>query len=166
MTKKFTLSFLLLLSILLVKNINAQELRLYGGVQVYGSVNGAFTGPGIGFENSIARHFTLNADLNAGFSSTGSAIEFKPAVQYYFKPQNRGFYIGPSFKYIRLNEKGNNEEYVDDLYSIGFNVGIKTEFKSKYVFLFNASPHATIGGAAPESQVAGMSVQAGIGIKL
>ncbi|MBK7883138.1 MAG: DUF3575 domain-containing protein [Chitinophagaceae bacterium] len=127
------------------KNTNAQELRLYGGVQVYGSVNGAFTGPGIGFENSIARHFTLNADLNAGFSSTGSAIEFKPAVQYYFKPQNRGFYIGPSFKYIRLNEKGNNEEYVDDLYSIGFNVGIKTEFKSKYVFLFNASPHATIG---------------------
>ncbi len=89
-------------------------------MEVYKNIKEAFMGPGIGFENDLITHFTLNADINAGFSSIGTAIEFKPVIQYYFQPNNNGFYIGPSFKYTRLIEKNNANKdvnnYDDDLY--------------------------------------------------
>lgn len=158
------ITFTLLLAFLFVNSTKAQELRLYGSVQIFGGISEAFVGPGIGFENDISRHFTLNADVNAGFNSKSTAIEFKPAVQYYFNSAKRGFYIGPSLKYVSFKGKKGHDELDGNIYSAGLNLGIKTEFKNKFTFLLNTSPHFPIEDKYTNS--GNISVQLGLGIKL
>lgn len=162
-----SMSFLLVFIACITPNetISGQELRLLAGVQVLGEINGGFSGMGVGFENPLGRHFALNADLNVGSQSRGTTIAFKPAVLYYFSAQQKGFFIGPSAKFISLKEKNENDRYDDNLYALGFSLGFKSNITERSKFLININPHKTVGGSN-EADVAGISVQVGYAYRL
>ena len=147
------------------KKAHTQELHLSGGVQFYGEINGGFSGFGLGLENEISRHFSLSGDVNVGYNKIGRAVELRPSVHYYFNQDQKGFYIGPSLKYIILKEVWDLDLYDDQLYAVGFSLGIKTEINEHLIFSLNLSPHKTIGGLN-EADVAGISGQLNIGYRL
>ncbi|MFK7747980.1 MAG: DUF3575 domain-containing protein [Kordia sp.] len=155
--------------LIFTNTIHSQEIRLLGGVQVYGGLTGAFIGPGVGIEGNIGKHFTINTDFNFGFQEKGSAIEFKPAVHFYFSKENKGFFIGPSFKYVAINEKNDLDVYSDDVYSAGFSLGLKSVFKDRIYYFIQANPHYSLGssnGPGELGSVAGISVNVGLSYKL
>lgn len=125
----------------------AQEIRINGAGQIYGNLSGTFIGPGIGFESSVSSHFTINADVNFGFQSRGSAIAFKPALHYYFSTEQKGFFIGPSFKYVSINEKDNIDFYSDNVYALGLSLGVKSFIDDQFTFSFATSPHYSLGSS-------------------
>ncbi|WP_430408257.1 hypothetical protein [Kordia sp.] len=166
-----TLTSLLFATCFLIftNTIHSQEIRILGGAQVYGGLTGAFIGPGVGIEGNLGKHFTINTDFNFGFQEKGSAIEFKPAVHFYFSKENRGFFLGPSFKYVSINEKNDLDIYADDVYSAGFSLGVKSLFKGNIYYFIQANPHYSIGssnGQGALGSVAGISVNFGLSYKL
>ena len=155
--------------LIFTNSVHSQEIRLLGGVQVYGGLTGAFIGPGVGIEGNLGEHFTINTDFNFGFQEKGSAIEFKPAVHFYFSKENKGFFIGPSFKYVAINEKNDLDIYDDNVYTAGFSLGLKSVFKDNIFYFIQASPHYAIGSSSGSGKlggVAGISVNFGLSYKL
>ena len=164
----YGLYFAIILSVLLIgpnSQSFAQELRTFGAVQILGEINGGFPGAGIGFEVPFGKQFSMVADIGAGTQSLGSTIAFKPAIHYYLKKDQEGFFFGPSFKYITLDEKGENDIYTDNLFSLGFTFGAKTQLKSGPLLFMQLNPHKTFGGLN-EADVAGISAQLGMSFKL
>lgn len=161
MKKSFYL--LVALSGLFISSLHAQEVRLQGTMSLLGEIDGPFTGIGAGFENPMGTHFSLNLDVMWGSQDLGSTFEFRPAVHYYIGSEQRGFYAGPAFKYIRLNEKAEADgRYADNLYAPGFNLGVKSRLGEFGTVGLNLNPHITVGGSH-ESNVAGMSMQVALG---
>jgi outer membrane lipoprotein SlyB len=155
--------------LLSTNTVHSQEIRLLGGVQVYGGLTGAFVGPGIGIEGNLGKHFTINSDINFGFQEKASSIEFKPAVHFYFSKENKGFFIGPSFKYVAINEKNDLDVYSDEVYTAGFTLGLKSVFKGNIYYFIQANPHYAVGssnGPGALGGVAGISVNFGLSYKL
>lgn len=144
--------------------LSAQEVRLYGSMQVFGYVNGGFNGFGVGLENPFSRRWALNADVNIGTQDRGRATEIKPALHYYFSDNHDGFFMGPSIKYTLLEERDGRQEYDDALYCVGFSLGVKTRFQDNWLFVFTANPHKSIGGRNV-GDVAGLSVLLGLGYR-
>ncbi len=69
------ISIKLFLAIVLLgsaKTSMAQELRVYGNVQILGYIDHPFIGPGVGFELPVGEHFAVDADLNFGFQNVVS----------------------------------------------------------------------------------------------
>lgn len=146
--------------------LRAQELRLQGTMSILGEINGPFAGIGAGFENQVSTHFSLNVDVLWASQDLGTTLDFRPAVHYYFSSGQQGFYIGPSFKYIRLQEREENvDRYTENLYAPGFNFGVKSRLGEFGSLGLNLNPHITVGGSH-ESNVAGMSFQLGLGYSL
>ncbi len=143
----------------------AQEFRAFSALQFLGEINGGFSGAGLGFESAVGRHLSLAADLALGFQSVGSTVTIQPAVLFYPKEDQRGVFFGPSFKYILLDEKGENARYADKLYALGFSVGVKTKIRNGPMLFLMVNPHKTVGGPN-ESDVAGISGQLGLSFKL
>lgn len=154
----------LMLIFISTEHLRAQELRISAGTQILGEINGAFTGFGIGFENRITDHFSLAGDLNLGLQKRGSAYEIRPAIHYFINRVQKGFYIGPSGKYIILKEKLDFNRFDDRLYAFGFSLGWKGVVNDHLLYNLNLSPHKTFGGRN-ESDVAGMSAQISIGYR-
>lgn len=156
---------LLISSIATVQQMQAQEVRLFGGVLALGEVAGGFTTIGAGIESPISRKFTLNFDVSAGFGNVGSTFELKPSVLFYFRSDHKGFFIGPALKYITLTEKANKNDYTGTIYAMGITVGVRTTFKNNLDFFTAVNPHAAIGGEN-ESGTAGIGFQVGFAYRL
>ncbi len=140
-----------------------QEIRIQGSFLILGTINDPFLGVGIGLENPMGKHFSLNLDGNYGTQERGTTLEFRTAVRYFPGKNQIGFYIGPVLKYINLKEK--NEifnRYDNHLYAPGFDIGVKTDFLGFSSLGINLNPHLTVGGDG-ESAVAGMSAQVALG---
>ena len=143
----------------------AQEVRVGANMLILGYIDNPFMGAGAGIEAGLGEHFTLNADANWGSNGEGSSLEFRPAVNYYFGAEQKGFFVGAAFKYINLKEEGEDvDRWEDHLYSIGFNLGFKALLSESWTLAFTASPHKTVGGSH-ESDVAGISAQLGLGYR-
>lgn len=140
-----------------------QELRVQGQMLILGYINNPFIGAGVGLEAGLGQHMTLNVDANWGSQSDGTAWEFRPAVNYYFSADKKGFFVGLNGKYISLKE---DEESINDwennLYAIGFNIGAKAMLSEEWSMIVTLSPHKTFGGQT-EGDVAGISAQVGLG---
>ncbi len=142
-----------------------QEVRLQGNMLILGYINDPFIGAGAGIEAGMGEHFTLNFDANWGSQEAGSSLELRPAVNYYFGKEQKGLFVGAAFKYINLNESGENtDRWEDNLYSIGFNLGFKALLSEDWTLAFTASPHKTVGGQR-EGDVAGISAQVALGYR-
>ena len=140
-----------------------QELRVQGNFLVLGYINDPFIGFGVGLENPMGKHFSLNLDANYGKQDRGRTLEFRSAVHYYVGRNQTGFYIGPALKYINLKEENELiDRYDDHLYAPGFDIGVKTDFLGFSSLGLNLNPHLTVGGDG-ESAVAGMSAQVALG---
>jgi hypothetical protein len=158
--------FLLFLGCVCSTNTQAQEIRVQGNMLILGYIDDPFLGAGVGIEAGLGEHFTLNADGNWGSHERGSSLELRPAVNYYFGMDHKGFFVGAAFKYISLNEKDDAaDSWEDNLYSIGFNLGFKALMSEGWTLGFTASPHKTVGGHT-EGDVAGISAQLALGYRL
>ena len=143
----------------------AQEVRLGANMLILGYIEGPFIGAGAGIEANMGEHFTLAMDANWGSKEDGTSWEFRPAVNYYFGGNHCGFFIGAALKYIALSEA--EEALVDwenNLYTLGFNVGVKALLSEKITLGLTASPHVAVGGKK-EGDVAGISAQLGLGYR-
>ena len=143
----------------------AQEIRTFGYLQALGEINGGFPGAGIGIENPFGKHFAMAADFSVSFQSLGTAMELKTAAHYYFRKDQQGLFLGPALKYISLDEKGENARYLDELYAVGFTVGIKSQIPKGPMLFIALNPHKTIG-ERDEGDVAGISGQLGLSFSL
>lgn len=167
--RKVRSTLFLFFSLCFINTVSSQEIRGLMGIQVYGDLTGAFVGPGIGIESDLGKHFTINSDFTIGFQEVGTAFQFKPAVHFYFRQDNKGFFIGPSFKYVSLNEKNNLDNFVDDIYTVGFSLGLKSTFKNRFNYFISSSPHYAVGsstGTRNLGGVAGISFNVGLAYKL
>jgi hypothetical protein len=158
--------FLLLFMIcLFTHNTHAQEIRVQGNMLILGYIDDPFVGGGIGFEAGVGEHFSLNADANWGSHERGTSLELRSSVNYYFGMEQKGLFVGAAFKYISLSEKNDAvDDWEDNLYSIGFNLGLKAVMSENWSFAFTASPHKTVGGRT-EGDVAGISAQLALGYR-
>ena len=162
--KKSLLTFILLGG-LYSGSLFAQEIRVQGNMLILGYINGPFVGAGAGIEAGLGDHFTLNFDANWGSQEDGTSLELRPAVNYYFGQEHNGFFVGAAFKYINLKEsEESNDDWENNLYSIGFNLGFKALLSEDWTLAFTASPHKTVGGQT-EGDVAGISAQLGLGYR-
>lgn len=142
-----------------------QELRLQGQMLILGYVNNPFIGAGIGVEAGLGQHMTLNMDANWGSQKDGTAWEFRPAVNYYFNTDKKGFFLGLNGKYINLKEdEATINDWENNLYAIGFNLGVKAMMSEALALVWTVSPHKTFGGSS-EGDVAGISTQLGLGFR-
>jgi len=156
---------LLLFGGLCTGSLLAQEVRVQGNMLILGYIETPFIGAGAGIEAGLGEHFTLNLDANWGSQEEGSSLELRPAVNYYFGTERKGLFVGAAFKYINLNESGeNSDRWEDNLYSIGFNLGFKALLSEDWTLAFTASPHKTVGGQR-EGDVAGISAQVALGYR-
>lgn len=162
--KSFSL-LLFFLFLLSASKTDAQEFRLSGSVQILGEINGAFTGFGLGLENPLGKHFSLSADVNAGYSDKGRALAIRPAIHYFLSREQKGFYIGPSVKYIHLKERLDYDRYQDELFAVGFSLGAKSKINDRLILTLDLSPHKTLGGNN-EADVAGISGGISIGYRI
>jgi hypothetical protein len=160
---KLTL-IILSLSVIPFLKCYSQELRAYGSAQVYGYIEGGFNGFGLGLESPYSNKTSLGLDINYGSHQMGKAIEFKPSFLFYFKENYRGFFIGPSIKYIKIIEPKDVDELEDNIYAFGFSTGLKSNLTNKLVFIIILNPHLSIGGRR-EGNVGGISGQIGLGYK-
>lgn len=162
--KKSILTLLLFGSVYAASTFG-QEVRLNGGLLVLGYIENPLVGAGVGIESSIGTHFTLNLDANWGKQNGSRSLEFRPALHYYPGKEQKGFFVGPALKYINLKESDEAVgEYDDNLYALGFNLGVKSFLSDRWTLSFLASPHVTVGGSQ-ESDVAGISAQLALGYK-
>ena len=150
---------------------NSQEFKFYGTGELLGNISDPFLGPGIGFESRISDHFTVNTDLNVGFNDRGTAYQFRPAVHYYFNKELKGVFIGPSLKYIRFQEKNNLDLFHDNVYTVGFTLGLRSNIKNNFFYLVSVAPHYALGAStSPGRQalgsIGGIGFNFGVGYRL
>lgn len=155
---------MLLFGGLCTSSLLAQEVRVQGNMLILGYIENPFIGAGAGIEAGLGEHFTLNLDANWGSQEEGSSLELRPAVNYYFGMEHKGLFVGAAFKYINLNESEDADQWEDNLYSIGFNLGFKALLSEDWTLAFIASPHKTVGGQR-EGDVAGISAQVALGYR-
>ncbi len=157
----------LILAILFVGGrTNAQEVRLQGNLMVLGEIENPFLGFGVGYENGLGKHFAVGLDVNVGWQEEANAIDFRPAVRYYFGLEQFGLFAGVSFKYISLNEKDEElGQWEDNLFAPGLDIGVKARVGESGTFGILLNPHKTVGGSG-EADVAGMSAQVFFGYRL
>jgi hypothetical protein len=145
--------------------INAQEVRLQGNLMVLGYIENPFVGFGVGYENGLGKHFSVGLDVNVGWQEEANAIDFRPAVRYYFGQEHFGFFGGVSFKYISLNEKNEEQgQWEDNLFAPGLDLGVKARVGDFGTFGILLNPHKTVGGST-EADVAGMSANVFFGYR-
>ena len=143
----------------------AQEVRVGANMLILGYINDPYIGAGAGIEANLGEHFTLAMDANWGSQENGTSWEFRPAVNYYFGVDHSGFFVGAALKYITLSEaEESNVDWEDDIYTLGFNVGVKALLSEKITLGLTASPHVAVGGKQ-EGDVAGISAQLGLGYR-
>jgi hypothetical protein len=167
MTRKLqikNISFSILL-FFLISYSNAQEVKFYGNSELLGNISSPFIGPGIGLEHSIGKHFTMNTDFHVGFNENGVAYQFRPAVHFYFSKEKKGFFIGPSLKYIRFKEKDNLDLFHDNIYTAGLTLGVKSYLNNNLSYIISVSPHYAIGAStSPNRQALGSIVGIGFNV--
>lgn len=100
-----------------------------------------------------------------GFHEKGSITQFRPAVHYYFSKEQKGFFVGPSFKYTRFAEKNNLNIYDDTIYSIGLALGLKSHFKENFSFIISTAPHYAVGASTNPGKIALGSIE-GLGFNI
>ena len=162
--KKAILPILLLTSFYATK-LKAQEVRVQGEMIILGYIGQPFIGVGAGIEAPFGQHFSLNFDANWGSQEDGIAWEFRPAVNYYISKEQKGVFVGPALKYIKLKEREESaENWENNLYTIGFNLGVKALLSESMSFSFTASPHFAAGGQQ-EANVAGITAQLALGYR-
>ena len=166
--KTYFLHAVLFTLLVLAGRIHAQEVRLQGNLLVLGSIEDPFVGFGVGYENGLGKHFSVGLDVNVGWQEEANALDFRPAVRYYFGQEHFGLFGGVSFKYISLNEK--NEEpgqWADNLFAPGLDIGVKARAGDWGAFGVLFNPHVTVGGSegSPEGNVAGMSANVFFGYR-
>jgi hypothetical protein len=166
--KKITFSIFLFCAVFLGQ---AQELKFYGSSEVLGRIPKSFTGIGAGFETDLGKHITVNTDLHVGFHEVGTAYQFRPALHLYLSKENKGLFVGPSFKFIRLEEKDNLDRFHDNVYTVGFTAGYKAYSKKNLFYVVSVSPHYAVGasrspGRKALGSVEGIGFNIGIGYKL
>jgi hypothetical protein len=149
---------------------HSQELKFFANGEILGGVSNPFLGPGVGLESSIGKHFTMNVDLHVGFNENGTAYQFRPAVHYYFSKEQKGIFVGPSLKYIRFTEKDNLDLFHDNVYTVGFTLGVKSYIKENLSYIFSVAPHYAIGAStSPGRQalgsIGGIGFNFGIGYR-
>jgi|WetSurMetagenome_2_1015567.scaffolds.fasta_scaffold346304_1 hypothetical protein len=162
--KKSILTFLLAMGFYAV-SLRAQEVRVQGEIMILGYIGQPFVGAGVGIEAPLGTHFSLNFDANWGNQDDGTALEFRPAVNYYFGQEQKGMFVGAALKYIKLSERDESTDmWENNLYTLGFNIGVKALLSESWTFGFTASPHVAVGGME-EGDVAGITAQLGLGYK-
>lgn len=162
---KKTWFFLILTVVLYSGSSFAQEVRLGANMLILGYINDPYIGAGAGIEANLGEHFALAMDANWGSQENGTSWEFRPAVNYYFGADHSGFFLGAALKYITLSEADESlVDWEDDIYTIGFNVGVKALLSEKITLGLTASPHVAVGGKQ-EGDVAGISAQLGLGYR-
>ncbi len=159
---KVIIGFLIVFSI---NQASSQELKIHLGTQIYGMIDGGFNGGGIGFESPLTQKSTFDFDFTIGTQSRGTAYSFKPSYLFYLSENQKGFFIGPSLKYISLKEKEGRNSFDDSLYALGFSLGFKFDFLNDFDLLFKLNPHLTVGGQG-EGNVAGISGQFGLSYRI
>jgi hypothetical protein len=165
-TMKSMLRYMFILAgILLANHATAQEVRLQGNMMILGEIENPFLGFGVGYENPLGKHFSVGLDVNVGWQEEANAIDFRPAVRYYFGQEQFGFFAGVSFKYISLNEKDEEQgQWEDNLFAPGLDLGVKARLGDFGSFGILLNPHKTVGGSG-EADVAGMSAQVFFGYR-
>jgi len=162
--KKLVFFFLLMVSFYST-NLKAQEVRVQGEIIILGYIGQPFIGAGAGIEAPMGQHFSLNFDVNWGSQEDGTAWEFRPAVNYYFGQEQKGLFVGPALKYIKLKEGDESAaSWENNLYTVGFNLGLKALLSESISFGFTASPHFAMGGQT-EANVAGITAQLALGYR-
>lgn len=162
---KLTTVILVLLGGIVTHSSTAQEVRVQGNVLFLGYISDPFIGAGIGIETGLGKHVSLSADANWGSHESGSSLELRPAVNYYFGMEQQGVFAGVALKYISLNEEEEgNDQWEDNLYAFGVNLGFKAVMKENWTLTLVTSPHKTFSGHT-EGNVAGISGQLAIGYR-
>jgi len=162
--KKAILPILLFTS-LYATNLKAQEVRVQGEMIILGYIGQPFVGAGAGIEAPMGDHFSLNFDVNWGSQEDGTAWEFRPAVNYYLGHEQKGVFVGAALKYIKLQERDESSaSWENNLYTVGFNLGVKALLSESISFGFTASPHFAMGGQT-EANVAGITAQLALGYR-
>jgi len=162
---KKAILLILLLTGFYVANLRAQEVRMQGEIIILGYIGQPFIGAGAGIEAPMGDHFSMNFDVNWGSQEDGTAWEFRPAVHYYFGQEQKGVFVGPALKYIKLQERDDSDaSWENNLYTVGFNLGVKALLSESVSFSFIASPHFAMGGQS-EANVAGITAQLALGYR-
>lgn len=163
MKRIFQIFPVLLLALSFGQNqLDAQELRLLSTTYALGEIPGTYTGVGLGFENPLGKHFSMTLDLSLTYNAKkGSSFAVQPSIKYYFRSDQTGFFVGAETKLMKLKELDDRNEYPSNLYALGFNLGFKSKINEHWMFVFQASPHLTVGG--PDvSDVAGINGSIGL----
>lgn len=150
------------LTFLWTSQLYAQEVTVSASTQIYGYIDDAFAGFGLGIEAPASTKSSLVFNLNIGSQERGTAIEFRSSWLYYFGSNHTCFFLGPSLKYISLKEPDNKDDFLDTLYALGFSTGYKVSIGEKLRMHLILNPHVTVGERT-EGNVAGISAQVGLG---
>ena len=144
-----------------------QEVRLNTNMLILGYIESPFLGVGAGLEAGVGKHFSLSFDFNWGKQHNGTAMEYRPSVNYYIKTDQLGFFAGAAMNFIDLTESDetNGGFPGTKFYSLGINLGYKILISDKWTFGFVACPQYTPPVIGPEGSL-GISAQLGLGYRL
>ncbi|MBK9106012.1 MAG: DUF3575 domain-containing protein [Saprospiraceae bacterium] len=145
-------------------SLYGQEFRVQGNMLVLGEIESPFIGIGAGIEAGLGEHFSLSFDFNWSTQADGSVIEYRPAVNYYIKKGQSGFFSGVALKLYNLNENDVTPSWEHKFYFIGINVGYKALLSDNWTLSFMACPHFGRGGYGPSTSM-GISAQLGLGYR-
>ncbi len=143
-----------------------QEVRLNMNMLVLGYIESPFLGVGAGLEAGVGKHFSLNFDFNWGKQPDGTALEYRPSVNYYGKTDQLGFFAGAAINFIDLTESDetNGGFPGTKFYSLGINMGYKILISKNWTIGFTACPQYTSPVIGPEGSI-GLSTQVALGYK-
>ena len=144
-----------------------QEVRLNTNMLILGYIESPFLGVGAGLEAGVGKHFSLSFDFNWGKQHNGTAMEYRPSVNYYFKTDQLGFFAGAAINFINLAEsdESNGGFPGTKFYSLGINMGYKFLISDHWTIGFTAYPQYTPPVIRPEGSL-GISAQIGVGYRL
>jgi hypothetical protein len=144
---QFLKSFLLLLCAFLFEAVatQAQEIRLNTQVLYLSDINGGFSGIGMGVEAPFSRHFAVSMDANMSFIKPRSLLIFRPGLRFYTGKDQIGLFFGPSIAYLKLKTKGTEQTFSQDLYGMGFSLGVKGKLSGRSRMLVSMVPQLLIG---------------------
>jgi hypothetical protein len=144
-----------------------QEVRLNTNMLVLGYIESPFLGVGAGVEAGVGKHFSLSFDFNWGKQHDGTALEYRPSVNYYIKTDQLGFFAGAAINFINLTEsdESNGGFPGTKFYSLGINMGYKVLISDHWTIGFTAYPQYTPMVIRPEGSL-GISAQIGVGYRL
>lgn len=149
-----------------VASLFGQEVRLNTNMLALGYVESPFLGLGAGIETGVGEHFSLSFDFNLGKQNDGTALEYRPSVNYYIKTDQLGFFAGAAINFIDLTESDetNGGFPGTKFYSLGINMGYKSLISDNWTIGFTACPQYTSPVIGPKGSL-GMSAQLGVGYR-